>query len=333
MRYRKPISLFTGCAVTAVFLWLVFRNLPFQEFLEALQSADPQWILIGLAFFAAGYLCRIWRWRQMLVQFNTSLSLGRCSVPFMISIAANNVLPFRAGDVLRGVAFAKWLGVPTARVLATLLVERLLDLLSLILALALALRLLSTGQMGLQSLFGWSAWGLFAIACAIGLFLLFSRLFERPVNWAIRRLLWRNQGLSNKIEEQIDHVFQTLASLANRTRMAKLMFWSLTAWACEACVFYAVARSLPDITEPIVAWLAMPVGTLSTMLPSTPGYIGTFHFFVIQVTEALGNPEIAAAAFAFLVHLALFIPATLWGGACFVYWIVTRRGTQLPQET
>ncbi len=332
MNTRKAISLFLGFAVSGVFLWIIFRALPFQEFLEALQSANPQWILIGLACFGAGYFCRIWRWRLMLVQYNTNLSWGRCSVPFMASIAANNVLPFRAGDVLRGVAFSKWLGVPTARVLTTLLVERLLDLLSLIIALAVALTLFSAGRTGVQSLFGWSAWGFAVIACIIGLILLFPRLFKPPIYWSIQSLPRRDGGLFVKLEAQVDYVFQTLAGLAHSALMATIMFWSFMAWACEACVFYAIARALPDVTAPIAAWVAMPVGTLSTMLPSTPGYIGTFHYFVMQVTEALGNPEVAAAAFAFLVHLALFIPATLWGGICFVYWIVTRQRSSKPLE-
>ena len=104
----------------------------------------------------------------------------------------------------------------------------------------------------------------------------------------------------------------------------QLMLWSLLVWGFEACVFYAIAMALPDITVPVAAFLAMPVGTLSTMLPSTPGYIGTFHYFVTQATSAVGNPEIAAVAFAFLVHLALYIPVTLCGAASFVWWILNR---------
>ena len=324
MTIRKALSLGFGFAVSCVFFWLVFRALPFQAFLEALKRADVFWIMIGLGCFALGYACRIWRWRLMLSSFNEHLSWRRCSVPFMVSIAANNVLPFRAGDVLRGVAFSKWLGVSTARVLATLLVEKLLDLLSLILALAVALNVFSLGGSGLQALLAWSSWAVAAVACAIALILLFPRVFEPAILWMVGTLPGRNGGLAEKLSASVRDVFATLASLAERTRMAMMIGWSFLAWAFEAGVFYAIARALPDITEPIAAWDAMPVGTLSTMLPSTPGYIGTFHYFVMQAAEALGNPNVAAAAFAFLVHLTLFIPATLWGCLCFVYWVFTR---------
>ncbi len=325
MNVRKGLSLFVGFAVSGVFVWMIFRTLPFGEFLATLKSARISWAGLAVGFFVLGYVCRIWRWRLMLVQFNPGLSWGRCSVPFMASIAANNVLPFRAGDILRGVAFGNWLGIPTARVLATLLVERLLDLLSLIIALAVALALFGAGETDVQALLGWSAGAFALIAATIAFALLFPGLFQPPLLILIRLLPGRDGGLSEKIEAQVTRVFQTLSSLAHRARMATLIFWSLLAWFFEACVFYAAARALPDIAAPIAAWIAMPVGTMSTMLPSTPGYIGTFHYFVMQATEALGNAEVAAAAFAFLVHLLLFIPATLWGGICFVYWVFTRQ--------
>ena len=330
MNARKFISLTLGVAVSGIFLWIIFRSIPLKDFLLAVRSADILWLVAGLGFFTLGCTCRIWRWRLMLASYNAEIGWGRCAVPFMASIAANNVLPFRAGDVLRGVAFSKWLGVPTARVLATLLVERLLDLLSLIIALVVALSLFSARGAGMQSLFGWSAWVFAITACAVALILLFPRVFEPPVLWLIRTLGGRAATLVEKLEAQAQHIFHTLSTLAERTRMASMMFWSFLAWTFEAGVFYAIARALPDIAAPVAAWVAMPVGTLSTLLPSTPGYIGTFHYFVMKATEALGNPEVAATAFAFLVHLALYIPATLWGGVSIVYWIFTRTAERPP---
>jgi glycosyltransferase 2 family protein len=332
MNARKFVSLILGLVVSGAFLWAIFRTLPFLDFLQAIQSANCKWILIGLTFFGVGYTCRIWRWRLMLTHYNKALSWGRCSVPFMVSIAANNLLPLRAGDVLRGVAFSKWLDVPTARIWTTLLIERLLDLFSLIIAFSITLMLFSSGQSGMQTIFGWSAWTFTLIASAIALILLFPRFFKTIVHRVLGALPSQDGGLSAKIAAQTDHVFQTLTSLTTLTQMATLMTWSFLAWIFEACVFYSIARALPDITAPVAAWLAMPVGTLSTMLPSTPGYIGTFHYFVMQVTEMFGNPGVAAAAFAFIVHLTLFIPATLWGGICFIYWLFWQQRVSKSSE-
>jgi uncharacterized membrane protein YbhN (UPF0104 family) len=56
------------------------------------------------------------------------------------------------------------------------------------------------------------------------------------------------------------------------------------------------------------------VGTFATVIPSTPGYIGTFDYFTAQAMSALGNTAAAAAAFAFLVHAVLWLPPTVAGG-------------------
>ena len=98
----------------------------------------------------------------------------------------------------------------------------------------------------------------------------------------------------------------------------------------EGSVFWCVAKAMPAITQPVAGWLALPVGTLATLLPSTPGYVGTFDFFVIKAAEAMGNPAAAAAGFALMVHLVLWLPATLTGGACALYWLLWMRSGARP---
>jgi uncharacterized membrane protein YbhN (UPF0104 family) len=58
----------------------------------------------------------------------------------------------------------------------------------------------------------------------------------------------------------------------------------------------------------------LPVGTLATVIPSTPGYAGTFDFFTARAMTASGNAAAAATAFALLVHVLLWLPPTIAGG-------------------
>ena len=106
--------------------------------------------------------------------------------------------------------------------------------------------------------------------------------------------------------------------------MALLLGYTVLSWFFEACTFYMVACAIPDLANPAAGWLAMPVGTLSTALPSSPGYVGTFHYFVTVAARVLGNDPDASTAFAILIHLVLWLPVTICGAVCFVYWTVTR---------
>lgn len=75
-----------------------------------------------------------------------------------------------------------------------------------------------------------------------------------------------------------------------------------------------MALSLPDVSNDLASWVALPVGTLATVIPSTPGYVGTFDYFTAQSMIAMGNSTPSSVAFAFIVHVVLWLPPTLCGG-------------------
>jgi hypothetical protein len=99
------------------------------------------------------------------------------------------------------------------------------------------------------------------------------------------------------------------------------MTWSLAAWLAEGCVFWFAALALSSIDTPAAGWVALPVGTLATLIPSTPGYVGTFDYFTARAMSALGNDAMAATAYAILVHALLWLPPTVLGG---VYLLLHR---------
>lgn len=70
---------------------------------------------------------------------------------------------------------------------------------------------------------------------------------------------------------------------------------------------------MPVVASPAGAWLAMPIGSLSTIIPSAPGSLGTFDYFVMEAMKLDGNSINAAASYAFVVHLVLWIPSTIAG--------------------
>jgi uncharacterized membrane protein YbhN (UPF0104 family) len=114
--------------------------------------------------------------------------------------------------------------------------------------------------------------------------------------------------------DEIDKGLSILVYLANGKMMAKLVAWSFAAWFAEGCVFWFSARALSSLSVPEAGWLACPVGTLATLIPSTPGYVGTFDYFTVRAMSMLGNTPAAATAFALLVHALLWLPPTLVGG-------------------
>ncbi len=300
-----------GILLAILFIWLTARQINLDELKKAFVGTTTSWAIAGLIVFSVGYACRVERWRLMLNQDNPSLKWSHCAGPLLGSFAANNVLPFRAGDVLRAFAFNGRLGVSSGIVVATLFVERLLDLLMVLVLLGVALAIFGLDVSGFA---GVGSIALIAIAIGILLLLLFPQLFA-PVAIASGKFVAcvaPKQG--KKLLDEISKGLVTLVYLAKGDTMIRLVAWSLAAWLAEGCVFWFAALALSSIATPAAGWLALPVGTLATLIPSTPGYVGTFDYFTVRAMSALGNNTVVSTAYALLVHALLWLPPTLIGG-------------------
>lgn len=319
----RTVQFAVGVAMAGFFIWLILRDLDGKAIADAFRNPDWRWLGLGLIFWVSGYTLRVLRWRAMLADANPTLGFWRCAVPFLGSIAVNNVLPFRLGDVLRCFAFSHWLAVDAGRVTATVLTERLLDLLIVLLAVGLAI-LAFAPRDGAIGLLGVGASVLVALAAlALGLLLVPQVLW--PVARGAERLVRIvSPAAANRLADFSRPLIDTLIILSRGRRMLGLVGASALVWTCEGAVYWAVAMAIPAMEAPAAAWLAMPVGTLATLLPSTPGYIGTFDFFAIEAAEAGGNSTAAATAFAVLVHAYFFIPATIAGGISLLVWRMQR---------
>lgn len=311
MTPAKPLRLALGILLAALFIWMIARHVQFHDVAHSFRSADLRWIAAALAAFAIGYCCRIERWRLMLRQANPQLVWRACAGPFMGSFAANNVLPFRAGDLLRSFAFNERLGASSGVVIATLLAERLLDLIMVIALLAAALTFYDIGGESLAT----AAGTVLAVAVATTMLVL---LFPGPsvaIIATIGRWIARlSPRMATRIADELEKSLSTLRHLIRRDTLSLLLCWSILAWIAEGCVYWFAALALPSIAVPIGGWIALPVGTLATLIPSTPGYVGTFDYFTVRAMTTMGNAAEATTAYALLVHALLWLPPTLVGG-------------------
>jgi glycosyltransferase 2 family protein len=308
---HKPIRLGLGIALAAIFLWLMLRHIDVNEIGHAFAKADLWALSLAVAAFSVGLGCKIERWRRMLLQTNGELTWADCYGPMVASVATNNVLPFRAGDIMRGFGFNGRLGINASVSLTTIVVERLLDLLIVISFLGLALITFGTDS---SRVIGVGGGVLLGSAVAILSVLLFPRMLRPLLFWGAGLIARLFPGLGSGIKRELEKIFAALEYTAKSRTMCVLIAWSLLAWTAEGCAFWFTAMAMQTIEAPTVAWFALPAATLSTMIPSTPGYVGTFDYFTAQAMTVGGNTLANSVAYAFLVHLVLWLPPTLAGG-------------------
>ena len=308
---KKISRTFIGVVIATIFVWLIFKNVNFQDLVVNFRQVKISYIAGAIFVFFAGYCCRIERWRLMLLQENPRLQWINCAGPLMASVAANNILPFRAGDILRAFAFNRRLEISASTSLTSLFVERLLDLLMVVSFLGIALIYFGMDSSALVGVGG----GVLIIAAIWILFLLlFPGVFKKPAFFMADLIYKLNVRLGTKLKEELLKIFVSLDHTSQKTTIGKLVLWSFLAWIGEGLVFWFAALSLPDIANDLAAWVALPVGTLSTVIPGTPGYVGTFDYFTAQSMITMGNSTTSSVAFAFIVHAVLWLPPTLAGG-------------------
>lgn len=313
---KKSLRFLVGLIIAVFFMWLLLRQLSWHSIVAALKATNLGLVFLAITVFLTGYCFRVLRWRLMLLQDNSLLSFKDCATPLFMSFAANNILPFRAGDLLRAFGFRKRLHISLSTSLASLFVERLLDMLMLLVF--LGVMLIFFGSKAYQFL-GTSGWLFVAVALCIVIILAFPAFFEPIMKLFVKPIIYFVPHLGARIQQGIQNTFSYLNRLSKGRLLARLLVWSLFAWVCEGLVFWIAALAIPSITDPIAAFLALPIGSLSTLIPSTPGYVGTFDFFVVESMKIFGNTSVSAAAFAFLIHMILWLPPIVVGAMCF--WI------------
>jgi uncharacterized protein (TIRG00374 family) len=317
----RGLKLALGFAISAAFLYATLGTVPFGKVLDALGRARPEWILAALGFILLDFLLKIARWAMMLRSLGARIGLGEAAVPFMGGLAFNNVLPFRAGDIIRVVAFERFTGVPPSGQLGTLLLERLLDMLVLMTLLFATITLWRVDVLD-ETLLGAVRLAALAVAAAILIFLAAPRPIRAVVRWAEDRLpKLRPAG------EALLRLSNAMSTLSRPLLLLRLTAISFLAWLAEGGVFFAVGQALGVAATPQAALLALSVATLSTIIPSSPGYVGTFHYFTARVVQAFGAGQVGAAAYAILVHALLWLSVTASG---FLLLLLSGLGNRRP---
>jgi hypothetical protein len=202
-------------------------------------------------------------------------------------------------------------GLPFVQSLTVTLLERVMDGLCLLLLLVVAgrmapdigfvHRMLEFGGL----VFGIAAFGvLLAVAAPSTLLNVTSR--------ASHLLGARVHGLSVTVVSQLVAGVSYIRTLSSALAAFAL---SIAVWVLEAGMFLALLPAFGIAADPWLAVVAMCVTNLGILAPSTPGFIGPFHFFCMQVVAAAGVERSTAFSYAALVHLSFYVPITLWGVA------------------
>ncbi len=306
-RQRNLLKTVPGLLISAFFLWYTFRGIRFAE-IRALRLLRPAWLLGVLFFTAASYTLRCVRWYSMLRPVGARFAT--CARVLMTSLAANNILPLRIGDIMRCFTYAGDLGTSPSVLLSTVLLEKLLDIFTLALLFTATMGAIANHSYRLAAQISLGISGIGLLVLLFG-----ARALEPP----IRAFFLRRRG-SPKLAKLENWVLLALDAI-NRIGIVGsllLLVQSLVIWTCEGLIYVAALSAVGLAVDRIAPWLAVSFANLSYMIPSSPGAIGPFELAVKTSLTAHGADASTAAIFGLALHAWLLLSVTGAGGLIFL---------------
>jgi uncharacterized membrane protein YbhN (UPF0104 family) len=298
--------------------WLAIKDVDFKNLARGLKEAKYIWLILSIVFAVIAYFSRARRWNLLIYPLGYKPSLTNTFYAMMTGYLANIALP-RVGEISKCVALGKKENIPIDRLIGTVVIERTIDILSLLLIMIIMLvvegnilgpfltdNVWKPFQEKLSEIFGfaWIFWIIIIVTGTLTLYLVYAfrrslrkiRLFAKIFDtlWGVTHGLKTITALQNKWE----FVFHTVFIWINYT----LMTWVV--------VFAVKSTSHLDLADGV---FLLVIGGLAMSAPVQSG-IGAFHFIVSRGLYVIyGIPLEDGLVYAILAHESQLIFGALLG--------------------
>jgi uncharacterized membrane protein YbhN (UPF0104 family) len=288
---RRLALALVALAVTVFFGYLAVRGAHPDEVGQSLRDANAWWLLPSIAVLALANVVRALRWQQLYAPERRP-PLRPVTAAMLIGLAVNMLLPLRAGEAARILALRRSAGVSRVETLATVALERVLDVFCLILLLFAALPWLPEVE--------WLRPAAILALVLATLLVALAAVGERPFHALARR--WE------RLEHAWHSVARGLVGLRRpRIAAAGLLLTSLS-WVLVAVSFWLAMLAFDLDLAPAAGLLVLAAVGLSMILPAAPASLGVFEAAVVIALGAYDVPRSEALSYAFVLHALNLFP-------------------------
>ena len=298
----------------ALLAWAV-KGVQLEEFLDHVKGARIGPLITAVILATLTFPARLFRWRLLLRRPDGGpFSYRSLWHAVAIGFAANNLLPFRAGELLRTYAVSRLAPTRLTSALSSIVVERVFDTLAIVSLLTIALFL--PGMPADVTISGVSiARAAMVAGVASGLALLVAGLvvaFPLAAEGVVRRVI-RAQRLADRIVNVIEGLREGMSALKSPARFAGVALWSLGIWLLNGLSFYLGFAVFDIPVNYAGALLLQGVLAFGIAVPLAPGFVGAFEAVIRAVLSIYDISPDLALSFALTYHVTTFIPITLLG--------------------
>ena len=319
MNYRLKSFLRIGLSIAfaLLFLYLAFRGADFEKLKSSLKDANYFWVLSLLPFLFISHLFRAWRWKYLLEPIKKDISFRNLFSSLMIGYMVDNALP-RVGEVVRPYNLGRLEHISKSAALGTVLVERIIDMLSFLFLLAV---IFIFYRAPLMQAFPWleSASIIAAVATIMvfGLFAFFLVRRELTFRW-LRKLTARfSPAFGEKLERLFHSFLDGFLIIKEPRRYLIIVLLSFVIWFWYALMlylpFFAFRMDEQYSLNFVAAVVTMVISAIGFIIPS-PGATGSYHWIARETLVRLFGVDVEVAlSYATVTHLLGFVSVTIVG--------------------
>lgn len=296
-------------AITAATLTFALWDADFVLLWQTLVSGR-HWVLLPfLVVLSVFFLSNAVRWTVLLRPFGR-FSVQQVLPSMMIGFAANNVLPFRVGELIRAYLFARQFRAARSGVLMTLVLERVLDLIAILGIYAIGLFLLPDAPRAMRTGMWLAALGIGGVTAAM---FLFQRMPERFTRLWLMIAARTPQAVQARGSAYLGQFAKALVPIFSPGMFTNLVAQSISRWLLAAVLAWLCVYAYGDAIAPELAMVVIGVTALAVSLPSAPGFVGPIQAAFVLALTPFGVSKETALAASILFLLAHWVPVTLVG--------------------
>lgn len=302
-RFPKWLIPLAGYTISAASLTWVFWKFPFSQLSDHLRTMDWNWVAVGVLLEFAVYFMDAWRWQALLRPVGNP-SFGMCLQAVFVGVLGNDILPAKAGEVVRCLLLSYETGVPLPLSLTADLILRIMDGLWLPI-----IYLIITLQIPTHTDVTRGMWVFTAGAVVLALLLLFALFRRQHAHHLVNTKSW-----GARFRNLLDEVHR----LGHWRELRVAMLVSGLYWLMQILAIWALTRADRFDLGLSAAAFVLVVKSVLTLIPNAPANMGAYQASVVYAFGFLLVERANAQAFAEIMFGFLTIPVAVGGALAVV---------------
>ncbi|MFC5047945.1 YbhN family protein [Aquimarina hainanensis] len=286
-----------------------------QKTLQYITEANPKWIAISVFFGIISHLSRAYRWKFLLEPLGYSPKLANSFMAVMAGYLSNLGIP-RSGEFLRGGIISSYENIPFKKAFGTIISERVIDLLMLILIICIAFFYQSTYLVHFLSNKISNPFITLGILLAL---ILSGIIFLRLVRKSENKLIIKIRDFGNGIMEGVK-------SISKIKKKPAFIFHTLLIWVLYVSMFFVIKNTIPETASLSLGPILVTFVAGSLAMSTTNGGIGAFPLAISSVLLLFNVDKPAGEAFGWILWGSQTAINIITGALSFLFLPILNRG-------